>query len=67
MENNPLPTLTVLVPCYRDATGLRELHTRLTAVCKGLSLTYEILLVDDGSPDATWEVIRAIATDDAHV
>ncbi len=68
MENNThQPRLTVLVPCYRDATGLRELHTRLTAVCGGLSLTYEILLVDDGSPDATWEVIRAIAADDAHV
>jgi dolichol-phosphate mannosyltransferase len=66
-SNTPHPRLTVLVPCYRDATGLRELHSRLTSVCSGLSLTYEILLVDDGSPDATWEVIRAIAVDDACV
>jgi glycosyltransferase involved in cell wall biosynthesis len=68
MDNNRhMPRLTVLVPCYRDATGLRELHARLSVVCRDLSLTYEILLVDDGSPDATWEVIRAIAADDGHV
>jgi dolichol-phosphate mannosyltransferase len=68
MENNTSqPGLTVLVPCYRDASGLRELHARLTTVCGGLSLPYEILLVDDGSPDATWAVICALAANDHHV
>ena len=68
MENNTSqPGLTVLVPCYRDASGLRELHARLTTVCGGLSLPYEILLVDDGSPDATWAVICALAANDRHV
>lgn len=65
METNTAhPHLTVLVPCYRDATGLRELHSRLKDVCHGLACSYEILLVDDGSPDATWEVIRAIVAAD---
>jgi len=68
MENNTSHLgLTVLVPCYRDVSGLRELHARLTAVCCGLSLPYELLLVDDGSPDATWEVIRSLADNDEHV
>jgi glycosyltransferase involved in cell wall biosynthesis len=61
---DPHPHLTVLVPCYRDATGLRELHTRLTTVCQRLACSYEILLVDDGSPDTTWDVITAIAAAD---
>jgi len=66
-HNFPPPFLTVLVPCYRDATGLQELHTRLTKVCVELACSYEILLVDDGSPDATWEVIRTIAASDPMV
>ena len=59
--------LTVLVPCYRDALGLQELHRRLTEVCIKLGCSYEVLLVDDGSPDATWPVIYDLAKNDAHV
>jgi dolichol-phosphate mannosyltransferase len=61
------PELTILVPCYRDATGLEELHRRLTEVCRGLVANYEILLVEDRSPDETWSVIRRIAGEDSHV
>jgi dolichol-phosphate mannosyltransferase len=43
-----------------------ELHGRLTAVCQSLALTYELIFVDDGSPDGTWRVIRAIAEKDPH-
>lgn len=59
--------LSVLVPCYRDEAGLGELHRRLTEVCTGLGCSYEIVLVDDGSPDATWQEICRLASDDQRV
>ncbi len=59
--------LTVLCPCFRDEDNLEELHRRVTAVCRELDVSYELLLVDDGSPDATWAKIRRIASQDSHV
>jgi dolichol-phosphate mannosyltransferase len=47
--------------------GLTELHSRLTGVCQNLGCSYEILLVDDGSPDATWPIIYGLAQSDVHV
>lgn len=61
------PFLSVLVPCYRDESGLGELHRRLTLVGKGLGCSYEIVLVDDGSPDDTWGAICRLAAADPAV
>jgi len=61
------PFLSVLVPCYRDEQGLEELHRRLTVVCVGLACSYEILLVEDGSPDRTWDAICRIAEKDSRI
>jgi dolichol-phosphate mannosyltransferase len=61
------PFLSVLVPCYRDEQGLEELHRRLTVVCEGLGCSYEIVLVEDGSPDRTWEAICRLAEKDSRV
>ena len=63
----PLPYLTVLSPCFRDENNIEELCRRITCVCEGLGRSYEILLVDDGSPDGTWEMIKRVAARDLHV
>ncbi len=62
-----LTRLTVLSPCFRDEENVSELHRRVTAVCKGLGVSYEVLLIDDGSPDATWAEIQRLASQDPHV
>lgn len=67
MSESSRPELSVLVPCFRDEANLSELHRRLTLVCASLGKTYEIVLVDDGSPDRTWEGIEKLAADDPHV
>ncbi len=59
--------LSIVVPCYNEAAGLAELHRRLSQVCAGLACEYEIVLVDDGSRDATADVIRQLAAVDPHV
>jgi dolichol-phosphate mannosyltransferase len=61
------PYLSVLVPCYRDEQGLEELHRRLTVVCEGLGCSYEIVLVEDGSPDRTWDAICRLAEKDSRI
>lgn len=63
-----MTTLSVAIPCFNEAEGLPELHRRVTAACHGCaSSDYEIVLVNDGSTDTTWEIIRALAAQDPHI
>jgi dolichol-phosphate mannosyltransferase len=62
------PALSVVVPCYNEAEVLPELYRRLTAACRPLfGQDYELVLVDDGSRDATRQGIRALADADPRV
>ena len=54
---DPPPKLSVVVPCYNEAESLPELVRRVTAVCRETELSHELILVDDGSRDATWALI----------
>jgi len=55
--------VSVVVPVYRSAPTLRELVSRLTDVLDGIGDPYEIVLVEDCSPDASWTEINAISRD----
>ncbi len=59
--------LSIVVPCYNEAEGIAELCRRIAEVCATLPYSYELVLVNDGSKDATWEKIAATATQDPHV
>jgi glycosyltransferase involved in cell wall biosynthesis len=64
--------LSVVLPVYRTAECLRELHARLDAVAKalktdGLCSDAEFVMVDDGSPDGAWETIQLLAASDPRV
>lgn len=61
------PRLGIVSPVYRAEGCIEELHRRLTAVLQGMQLPYEIILVDDGSPDRSGEKLERIATGDANV
>jgi undecaprenyl-phosphate 4-deoxy-4-formamido-L-arabinose transferase len=52
--------LSVVIPVYRSAAMLRELTGRLRAVLDATGLDYEIVFVEDGSPDQSWQVLRQI-------
>ncbi len=59
------PALSVVAPCYNEATGLPELHRRLTASClEAAGTDFEIVLVNDGSLDETWPVMQQLAEHD---
>jgi undecaprenyl-phosphate 4-deoxy-4-formamido-L-arabinose transferase len=56
----PAVEVSVVVPVYRSAETLRALLARLAPVLDGLGQSYEIVLVDDGSPDDSWAVLCAL-------
>ncbi len=57
--------VSVVVPVYRNADTLEELHRRLARVFEDRSLEFEILYVDDACPAGSLEVLRALARADA--
>ena len=59
--------ISIIVPVYRSAETLRELVRRLTETLGALGEPYEIVLVEDASPDGSWSVIGDLATDDQRV
>lgn len=59
--------LSVVIPIYGSASSLPELCERLTTVLKTISEEYEIILVNDASPDDSWNTMFVLAKQDTHV
>jgi dolichol-phosphate mannosyltransferase len=59
--------ISVVVACYRDAGNVREMCSRLTSVLPQITAHYEIIFVNDNSPDNAEEILLEIAGHDAHV
>jgi dolichol-phosphate mannosyltransferase len=60
-------SLAVVVPVYNESQGLDALYERLKGVLEGLPYAWQIILVDDGSPDCSWDKIRELCAKDSHV
>ncbi len=56
-------SITVVVPVYNSQDILPELVHRLEAVLSSLVAVYEVVFVNDGSQDSSWEVICQLAKD----
>lgn len=62
------PRLTVVVAAHNEALALPMLHPRLRAVLDGLEgIDGRVVYVDDGSTDATWDVMQGLAAADGCV
>ncbi|HEX7548166.1 MAG TPA: glycosyltransferase family 2 protein, partial [Candidatus Methylomirabilis sp.] len=61
------PAISIVVPCYNEEEVLPQALVRLHAAAAATGLGYEIVLVDDGSRDRTWEVVAAETLRDARV
>ena len=59
--------VSIVVPLYNEEESLSELVAWIRQVCKDHSLEYEVILVDDGSTDHSWQVIERLANDDSHI
>jgi len=56
--------ISVVVACYRDAGSVREMHRRLTEVLRSVTPSYEIIYVNDNSPDNAEELLAELAAQD---
>lgn len=61
------PELSVVIPVFNEEENLPELYRRLAGVLASAVSSWEILFVDDGSRDRSWEIIRGFAAADARV
>ncbi|MFC2162115.1 glycosyltransferase [Candidatus Altiarchaeota archaeon] len=59
--------LSVIVPCFNEEDNLSELTDRVRDTLNGLDLSWELVLVDDGSSDGTWDVMSALGGSDPRV
>jgi dolichol-phosphate mannosyltransferase len=59
--------ISVVLPVYKTAPYLRELLRRLVDTLKSASEDFEILMIDDGSPDGAWAIIAELARADRRV
>lgn len=64
----PRQLISVVAPVYDEEAGIAEFYRRTAATLAGMpELDHEILLVDDGSTDRTWQALAEIAAGDPHV
>ena len=59
--------ISVLVPLYNEAESLPSLHEWIVRVMKEHAFSYEIVFVNDGSTDDSWQVIKGLQMHDANV
>jgi glycosyltransferase involved in cell wall biosynthesis len=59
--------ISVVVPLYNEDESLPELCAWISRVMIENGYSWEVILVDDGSNDNSWEVIRSLQTSDSHI
>jgi glycosyltransferase involved in cell wall biosynthesis len=61
------PELSVIVPIYDESDSIGPLHQRLRFALNDLSRAYEIVYVDDGSKDGSFDELQRVTADDPRV
>jgi glycosyltransferase involved in cell wall biosynthesis len=59
--------LSVILPVLNERDNLEPLHERLTEALEPMGRDYEVVYVDDGSTDGSWDVLKKLAEADARV
>jgi len=59
--------ISVVIPLLNEAESLKELHDWIAKVMQSNRFLYEIIFIDDGSSDSSWQVIKKLAKENASV
>ncbi len=62
-----VPEFSVIITCYFEEKSIDEFHARLSSTMQKLGRSYEIIFVNDGSTDGTWDRLKAIYEKDPNV
>ena len=60
-------SISAIIACYNDKQAIPVMHKRLSETFSRLGVDYELIFVDDGSPDGSAEIIRSLSEDDPRV
>jgi dolichol-phosphate mannosyltransferase len=64
-QDSSLLQLSIVVPTFNERDNVAKLFHKLDAALEGIA--WEVIFVDDNSPDGTWEVVRGLARQDSRV
>ncbi len=56
----PPPDVSIVIPCYRSEQSLPHLIGRIHQTMSAVGVPFEVVFVEDGSPDGTWNVIQEL-------
>src|SRR5437867_13051555 len=62
-----VPELSVVIPIHNEAASLEELHREMTSTLGACGRPYEVIVVDDGSTDESFEMLRRLQAIDPHL
>ncbi len=66
-RNRAPESISLVIPCYNEEDVLPELRRRLQELVAQYSCPVEVVLIDDGSKDQTWNMINQYATEDSFI
>jgi len=64
MKTGRDPEISIVLPVFNEAENLEELQRELAAALEKTGRSFEVILVDDGSTDSSWEVLRGLQKKD---
>ncbi len=68
MPINTNDFISIIIPCYNEQEVINASYERLNKVMRSLNdKTYELIFIDDGSRDNTYELLTKIQQQDTHV
>ncbi len=59
--------ISVVVPLFNEEESLPELCSWIDRVMQKNNFSYEVLLIDDGSKDKSWEVVEKLSSDNSNI
>ena len=59
--------ISVIIPLFNEAESLPELSAWIARVMEENRFSYEVIMVDDGSNDGSWSVVKRLAAEDTHI
>ncbi|SFL64338.1 Glycosyltransferase involved in cell wall bisynthesis [Paenibacillus sp. 1_12] len=64
--NQPIPEISVVIPVYNEAVHIAHSLQLIEEELKRITYSYEIIVIDDGSKDATWQQLTLVREQSAH-
>ena len=59
--------ISIVIPAFNEAESLPELSAWINRVASANKYSYEIIIIDDGSTDGTWDMVKSLSEDDGNI